>query len=351
MGNSDFNKRIKAAASWWWATRRSALQKLCDKRLRWQRPEFHESMFGKMPTYLWAVFTFSVSPFVRTLELDAAICAASGRADKLKECLNRGVSPDLNGLMETAIPFGHFEVVQLLLASGANPNRMLAMSDGGTCLHEAAGCSSPEIVQLLLKSGADPNRKTTAGRKPLSFAYDRVSHPVRMPVIKLLEPLTEFDRPQYDVDDFLKMENKQKAYWALLAAIQEGFRNRSPAELRVMSLPYFTGCCWPNGFEDMYFHAAWAVIPCAELMEAIDEPVFAGMLWKCVEIVREFGKKGGCDPFDPDADGITLDDETESKIMSRDLRFHDYDRDFDELHRKTMEYVRQNRALFGAMDG
>jgi Ankyrin repeats (3 copies) len=314
---------------------------LAEKRLKWQRPVFYKSL----GLYEAIHFAHTISPFLRTIELDATIFAFTGEIEKLKECLERKVSPDLRGLMENAILAEKVQVVRLLLAYGANPNRKVDLI-GDTLLHSATMRGSPEIVELLLAKGADPNLKRRDGKTALYYAYDRATG--HAPLIQLLEPVTKLDRPSYNVDDFLKMEDQVKAYYAFCKAITEGFRQRSKAELRVLSLADFTGNCLTNGFHTLDGNARWAVVPSAELLDAIDEPVLAKGLWECIAIAREYGQKVGRDPFDSNSDYVALDEETENKIYALEFDFTDHvDLLTDErLYRKTMDYVRKNRELF-----
>ncbi len=315
---------------------------LSDKRLKWQRRSFYKSL-GLFPRIC---LTHNISPFLKTGELDATIYAYTGEMEKLKRCLERKVSPDLKGLMENAIFAGNVQVVKLLLDHGANPNRTVELNRN-TVLHAATQGGKADIVELLLANGADPNRKSTQGKKPLFYAYDRGEGRSRL--VQLLEPVTEFDRRAYDVDNFLKMEDQVAAYYAFREAIEEGFRHRSPAELRVLSLPNFLSLCCANGFLDMYWQATWACIPSAELMEAISEPALAERLRKCIAIVREYGQIVGRDPFDSNGDYLDLDEASEEKLRSPELDFckdyGDWIR-WDDFCRKTMEYVRRNRELF-----
>jgi hypothetical protein len=150
----------------------------------------------------------------------------------------------------------------------------------------------------------------------------------------------------YRIDDFLKMDDQVKAYYALCDAIRKENHIFSPAELRILSLPDFLGLCCANGFGDLYWQARWAAIPSAELMEAIGEPVFAEMLRRCIAIAREYGQKIGRDPFDPNSEYVKLDEETEHKFDASELDFCKQDFDWDLLCCKAMEYVRKNRVLF-----
>lgn len=154
---------------------------------------------------------------------------------------------------------------------------------------------------------------------------------------------------EYNIDDILKIENPVKAYWALHDAImKDKHRDALPAEIRILSLADFTGNCLTNGFITFDGNARWAVVPAAELMDAIGEPELAKELWACIAICREYGNKVGRDPFGPDVEYVSLDEETENKISAREFDFTDFvDLMSDgRLYEKTTDYVRKNRELF-----
>ena len=69
--------------------------------------------------------------------------------------------------MQIAYQKGHTEIVELLIANGADGN---AKGDGQTPLHGAAYWGSKEIVQLLIAKGADVNAKMEDGDTPLDLA-------------------------------------------------------------------------------------------------------------------------------------------------------------------------------------
>src|SRR5215472_4716882 len=100
---------------------------LSEKRLRWQRPAFYNSLEMVDQVH----FHHTLSPFLRTVELDACIYAYTGEVEKLKQCLQRKVSPNWSCLLGLAIYGGKVPVVKLLLDAGANPNRTI-YSDGTT---------------------------------------------------------------------------------------------------------------------------------------------------------------------------------------------------------------------------
>ncbi len=67
-----------------------------------------------------------------------------------------------------AAGWGHKEIVELLIAEGADVNAMNGA--GQTPLHFAAQEGQKEIVELLIAKGADVNAKTNNGTTPLDRA-------------------------------------------------------------------------------------------------------------------------------------------------------------------------------------
>jgi ankyrin repeat protein len=63
---------------------------------------------------------------------------------------------------------GHKEVVELLIAKGADVN---AKAENGVApLHVAAGAGHKEIAELLIAKGADVDTRTGSGETPLDLA-------------------------------------------------------------------------------------------------------------------------------------------------------------------------------------
>jgi len=72
--------------------------------------------------------------------------------------------PDIakqDAVMMGAVDFGHYDLVQWLLAQGANPNARADWGSRGTALHSAAWNGDLRMVKLLVDAGAD-----TAARDP-----------------------------------------------------------------------------------------------------------------------------------------------------------------------------------------
>jgi ankyrin repeat protein len=89
--------------------------------------------------------------------------------------LDRGANPSLassNGLklapLHSAVAADSFELVDLLLARGAEPNPK--ESSGSTPLHNAAGHGVAAIIERLLTAGADRAAVNSEGKTPADIA-------------------------------------------------------------------------------------------------------------------------------------------------------------------------------------
>jgi len=70
------------------------------------------------------------------------------------------VPDNMHTALETAAKYGHQEVVEVLLASGARPEGLYGP------LHLAADVGSSAVVGTLLDDGADPTALDSMGRQP-----------------------------------------------------------------------------------------------------------------------------------------------------------------------------------------
>ena len=103
--------------------------------------------------------------------------AAEGNIKRVKQHLVEGV--DVNAKfkdgwtpLHMAAEGGHREIVDLLIAKGADINATAGWGDGvgWTPLHMAAEEGHKKVVELLILKGADINVKNGDGRTPLDLA-------------------------------------------------------------------------------------------------------------------------------------------------------------------------------------
>lgn len=80
---------------------------------------------------------------------------------------NARKGPMRDGALHLAADLGDAEIVQVLLAAGANPN--LADADQKTPLHRAILAYRPAVVRILVTHGADPNCRTRVGYTALDI--------------------------------------------------------------------------------------------------------------------------------------------------------------------------------------
>lgn len=99
----------------------------------------------------------------RGAEFDLTIAAALGESDRVSALLDREpeslAKARANGKrpLSTALEFGHRAIALRLLDRGANPSWPELGAERGASLHIAARVGDRELVELLLARGADPN--------------------------------------------------------------------------------------------------------------------------------------------------------------------------------------------------
>jgi len=116
-------------------------------------------------------------------DVDVFEAAASGDAARILELVREEparvgyTSPDGFSPLGLAAFFGHPEVVEVLLESGADPDVPSRNAMKVTPLHSGAACGDPAtalaICRRLLGAGADPDRRQTGGWTPLHQAAAR----------------------------------------------------------------------------------------------------------------------------------------------------------------------------------
>ncbi|HUU18205.1 MAG TPA: ankyrin repeat domain-containing protein [Sedimentisphaerales bacterium] len=102
---------------------------------------------------------------------EAAYCSK----DMVEFLIAKGANINASGWspLHSALDAGRFDIVDLLLAKGADAN--IRDDKGHTPLHIAAwyaARNNPKVVELLLSKGADINAKDNNGKPALSYAID-----------------------------------------------------------------------------------------------------------------------------------------------------------------------------------
>jgi ankyrin repeat protein len=82
----------------------------------------------------------------------------------------RAVAADGFQALHLAAYFGRLEIVDALLAAGADPDAVAANAARLRPLHSAAAAGHAEVAERLLRAGADPNARQQGGWTPLHAA-------------------------------------------------------------------------------------------------------------------------------------------------------------------------------------
>ena len=129
----------------------------CGQFGAWVQAYFPSAKFEiETSTPLYYAARFGINSMVKM------ILALQGTRDLEVRGGRRGSTP-----LHVASVMGHFEVVQTLLAAGANAKEV---NERGECgLHYATSRGSLDIVKALLGAGADPNSRDSHGRTGLYF--------------------------------------------------------------------------------------------------------------------------------------------------------------------------------------
>ena len=129
-----------------------------------------------------ALVLVGCGPSVPDIDINSA--AVTGDIETVKQHLAAGA--DVNGWPDEggqapplywAAHEGHKEIVELLIANGADVNAKDRR--GETSLHAAALSPRKEIAELLIAEGADVNAKDQKGKTPLDTAYGQTAELLR----------------------------------------------------------------------------------------------------------------------------------------------------------------------------
>jgi len=93
--------------------------------------------------------------------------AMNGDLENVKLLLSRGAMPSTEALTE-ALTFGHADVVQALINTGANAG--ITESSGINLLHWSAITNRPAMIPLLVKAGVSLDAVDNSGFTPLMYA-------------------------------------------------------------------------------------------------------------------------------------------------------------------------------------
>ena len=110
-------------------------------------------------------------PTAKAPDISIHIATRSSNIEAVKQHLAAGT--DVDARDEGGVPLryaaetGHKELVELLIANGADVNAKGEL--GETPLHDAAQADQKEIIKLLIANGADVNAKGGVGQTPFAL--------------------------------------------------------------------------------------------------------------------------------------------------------------------------------------
>ncbi len=124
--------------------------------------------------------TNSEPPTTEVSDISLIVAAEDGNIEAVKQNLAEGIDVDtrlpstFGHIGETplhgAATFGHKEIVELLIAKGADVNAKGGVIKGTIPLHKAASNGHKEVAEVLIAKGADVNAKSENGRTSLHNA-------------------------------------------------------------------------------------------------------------------------------------------------------------------------------------
>jgi ankyrin repeat protein len=140
----------------WWRIVIYCLRYFLWTRFRTSRPQPHDTQTARLLLSRGATY-------------DLTIAAALGDIDRVRTILDndpaqiREARPNGRRPLTVAVEFRHDAIARLLLERGADPTWPELNADRGGALHAAARAGNRELVELLLAHGADPNAHSDSG--------------------------------------------------------------------------------------------------------------------------------------------------------------------------------------------
>lgn len=122
-------------------------------------------------------------------DLDLYEACTVGSPTRVRELISEqpstvnSFSPDGFAPVALAAYFGHPEIVEALIAAGADVNAQARNPMKVAAIHAAVSARNVPCVELLLRSGADPNLQQQEGYTPMQAAVANKDEAI----IKLLE--------------------------------------------------------------------------------------------------------------------------------------------------------------------
>lgn len=187
----------------------------CGNFGAWVQAYFPSARFEiETSTPLYYAARFGIDSMVKM------ILALQGTRDLEVRGGRRGSTP-----LHVASAMGHLEVVQTLLAAGANAKEV---NERGICgLHTATGYGSLDIVKALLDAGADPNIRDPGGCTPLYYAVTRGSIDCAMALLEAGADAINIDGQGFDATAVLPLDPSDQAFLIGGSTSPSSFRNAS----------------------------------------------------------------------------------------------------------------------------
>tara|TARA_B100000405_G_scaffold66772_1_gene45714 strand:+ start:2469 stop:3749 length:1281 start_codon:yes stop_codon:yes gene_type:complete len=118
-----------------------------------------------------------VSPTLENTKLYDAVCDGNLEnvlrlVKRFKRNMNRSTTKDGLNLLHLAVQNDQYDIVEVLLRNGADPNQISFNNSSMKAIHIAAAYGFNDIIDLLIQFGADINAQLPDGYTPLHLAVE-----------------------------------------------------------------------------------------------------------------------------------------------------------------------------------